>query len=371
MVNYEIGAINGHLLIKEDKGDTFIVDCTKCNNNGLVLTREQIRTNRSCGICNKRIPLGKTYGMLFVKSLVKEDGPTKFVCECFCGNVVVKTLQTIKSGKLPSCGCIGGNTRDITGEKLNSLTAIENTFNKSSNKDYIWKFLCDCGNYTYHTIGSFRSGGVKSCGCARTESRKVLPNYHGMQDTPEYTSWRKMRERCLSPNCKDFPSYGGSGVEICPAWDNFLTFYEDMGDKPDSSYTLDRVNPDGGYSKDNCRWASPYTQARNQRSYKEVSSKFKGVHFREQDMKWVAKISIRGESCIIGTYQVEEDAAKAYNTATHLIFEGYSSATHLTDKSEYLQLNSSSRFMTYWLPRFKNLVREYYEKENKYGHIKI
>lgn len=136
-----------------------------------------------------------------------------------------------------------------------------------------------------------------------------------------------------------------------------------MGNKPEPNYTVDRINSELGYTKDNCRWASPYTQARNQKSYQGVSSTFKGVHFRSQDGVWVAKISLNGESCIIGTYKEEYEAAKAYNTATRLIFEGNLSVTHLTEGSEYTELKSSSRFNTYWLPRFRNLVQELYEKE--------
>lgn len=214
MVNYEIGCVNGSLKIINIFDKTFMVDCLKCGNNGIALSRRQIRTNKSCGSCKKRIPVGKTYGRLFVKSIVKGTGQTKFNCICSCGNNTVKTLQTLQGGKIPSCGCIGGNLQDITGKKLNSLTAVCNTFKKSNNKDYIWKFICECGTNIETAIGNFNSGQTKSCGCARKESRKALEGYHGMSKTPEHNSWRKMRERCLSPSCKDFPEYGGKGITV-------------------------------------------------------------------------------------------------------------------------------------------------------------
>lgn len=87
---------------------------------------------------------------------------------------------------------------------------------------------------------------------------------HGMSNTPTWSSWRAMRKRCLDPNANQYENYGGIGITIDPKWNTFEGFYEDMGDRP-YGYSLDRINPNGNYTKDNCRWASDGLQRNNQK----------------------------------------------------------------------------------------------------------
>ena len=87
---------------------------------------------------------------------------------------------------------------------------------------------------------------------------------HGMSRTPEYKAWDGMKQRCFNPNHKSYSDYGGRGITVCDRWQNsFETFLADMGVKPTSKHSLDRINNDGDYSPDNCRWATKAEQQNN------------------------------------------------------------------------------------------------------------
>lgn len=92
----------------------------------------------------------------------------------------------------------------------------------------------------------------------------------GNKFSPTYHSWASMLQRCTNPNTMHYKRYGGRGVSVCPTWYDFENFLADMGERPDNC-TLDRVNNDEGYSKDNCRWATKQQQANNKASSRKVS----------------------------------------------------------------------------------------------------
>ncbi|HDR0611642.1 hypothetical protein [Pasteurella multocida] len=136
------------------------------------------------------------------------------------------------------------------------------------------KCICDCGNILFVRLNSLKSGNTKSCGCLKKELTSQCFSKHGKKFTPEYTSWQLMKDRCLNKNNKTYKYYGGRGIKVCSEWiDSFERFFLDMGEKPSKHHTLDRINTNGDYSRENCRWASKKEQVRNRHNTKMIKYK--------------------------------------------------------------------------------------------------
>lgn len=148
--------------------------------------------------------------------------------------------------------------RDITDRRFGSLVAIKDVGRSSSNKP-LWLFRCDCGNEKTIIGADVISGRTRSCGCAYTQH-----GHAGEQRTPEYQAWQNMKQRCRNLENK---YYGGRGITCCQRWANFQHFIDDMGQKPDPSYWLERHDNSRGYSPCNCYWAPVDVQLANRRQY--------------------------------------------------------------------------------------------------------
>lgn len=156
---------------------------------------------------------------------------------------------------------------DMTGQKFGLLTVLAKTgVDKGGNA--IWFCYCECGSYHSVIRINLRNGNVTSCGCrARALSSERLANQslkhgHAASRSPTYVTWEAMRQRCNNSNSDWYHRYGGRGIVICERWNDFRLFVEDMGFRP-AGKTLDRINPDGNYEPDNCKWATPLEQSNN------------------------------------------------------------------------------------------------------------
>lgn len=158
-----------------------------------------------------------------------------------------------------------GTPVDLIGKTFSRLTVV--SFAGVKNKVRTWHCFCTCGGKSVVDTASLRKGNTRSCGCLKKESdvAKRRNTTHGYSRTRIYNTWASMKQRCEDPGKTNYKWYGGRGIKVCDRWQSFSNFIMDMGERPDDQQ-IDRINPDGNYSPDNCRWVSSKENASNRRS---------------------------------------------------------------------------------------------------------
>lgn len=228
--------------------------------------------------------IGKTFSRLTVTGPAPRyvDGSgrkrIKYVCSCICGTVLEVLGENLRSGHTTSCGCRQDDNRrkrakDATGQRFGRLTVVgeaEKYVSPQGVRLRRVRAVCDCGNEITTNLGSLKGGITASCGCYRTELA-ISAVKHGearvSTRTREYAAWANMIARCENPVVDRYPVYGGRGITICDRWRfSFENFLSDMGRKPSSEHSIDRINVNGNYEPGNCRWATPDVQANNKQN---------------------------------------------------------------------------------------------------------
>ena len=179
----------------------------------------------------------------------KDD--TSWLCRCECGTERIVSGHSLRTRRSKSCGCwnVDMNTKEY--------------------KDAIG--ICDCGVERIIVGSNLRYGLTRSCGCYNREVIAEASRTHGLSKSFEYNTWSNMFDRCYNPKNKRFRDYGERGIAVCERWHIFENFYEDMGPKGHEDLTIERIDVNLGYSKENCEWATRLTQSRNKRRSIRIS----------------------------------------------------------------------------------------------------
>lgn len=167
-----------------------------------------------------------------------------------------------------------GKLIDITGQKFGRLLVIERSGATPDGKA-TWRCKCDCGNECIVSGKYLRGGNTKSCGCLHKEQLVHRSSTHKMTSSRLYRIWHNMISRCSLTSVPCYPYYGGRGIAVCTEWkESFEAFNEwSLHNGYDDSLTLDRINNDGNYSPDNCRWVTMKEQCKNRRRKTKNGSK--------------------------------------------------------------------------------------------------
>lgn len=181
--------------------------------------------------------------------------------------------------------------------------------NKERRREFV--FICDCGVEVVKVLKHVKKSKLpQSCGCKNYEYRSKLLRQHGQSGTRHYKSWQKMKERCNNPSSDYYSDYGGRGISYCDEWETFIGFWKEMAEGYSEELELDRIDPNGNYCKENCKWSTESHQAYNQRKRKTNTSGRTGV-YEKKDGKFWAEIQYNGETEWLGTFSTFEEASQA------------------------------------------------------------
>lgn len=148
------------------------------------------------------------------------------------------------------------------GTRYNMLIVV------SQQSEDLFECLCDCGKITLVKRRYLSPNGRKSCGCLNDPKFGINVDF-----LPEYRNWQKAKQRCFDKNNNRYSTHGGRGITMCERWKNsFENFFNDMGKRPTSKHSLDRIDNDKGYCPENCRWATLNEQARNKRNTIKINT---------------------------------------------------------------------------------------------------
>ncbi len=191
------------------------------------------------------------------------------------------------------------------GSRYGQLVVVAGS-GRYKNRDRLWFCRCDCGQDAIMLQWNLTSGRSQSCGCGRSGR----PPTHGRSRSPEYHAWNGMITRCTNERSAAWANYGGRGISVCARWlASFENFLADMGERPTSRHSVDRIDVNGHYEPSNCRWATMVQQANNRRGNR--------------------KLTALGETKTVSEWALDERCLVSYGTVLWRLSHGHSVADAL------------------------------------------
>jgi len=257
---------------------------------------------------------GRRFGRLVVVSHHSADkwGSQRWLCKCDCGKEKVVVSGHLKNGNTRSCGCYRVDTgkakvKDLIGETFGRLKVVS----RDGNDDFghaKWLCECSCGNVV-SVLGDnlSRNNHTTSCGCAKIDAITK----HGLVAHPIYAVWASMKNRCSITSMQSSERYSGRGIKVCDEWkDDFISFYEWAKDKYKEGLQIDRIDNDGDYEPNNCRFVDASTNNANKNITDKNTTGYLGVRLRFG--WWIVRVTFRGVETTLPThFATAEQAAKA------------------------------------------------------------
>lgn len=203
-----------------------------------------------------------------------------------------------------------GKFIDLTGQKFGRLTVIKRVENKGKNT--YWLCKCDCGNIKSVRVDSLKNGSIKSCGCYQKEMIKKCHTIHNKCHTRLHSIWSNMKQRCFNKNAKRYSQYGGRGITVCEEWKNdFMSFYDwAMANGYNDNLTIDRIDVNGNYEPNNCKWATNKEQQNNRQHHFLIT--YKGITKNLQE--WCEEVGLSRDNLYRRLVKYKWSVEKALNT---------------------------------------------------------
>ena len=291
-INSYIGKKYGKLTItgggELEKGKRYFTADCDCGTKNIKVRLDRLNDNSCCNNCKNTNNISILNNsklnnqMLKIKYYFTENGRGYYMCDCACGNTDIKVRTDMyKSGATRHCGCQKIGLSNYVGKRFGKLI-VNNIKETLQSGETIYNCTCDCGNTCEVKQSELRSGKTKSCGCIRSENAaQISQQYvktHGDKGTKLYQAWSAMKYRCNNPNSEYYHLYGGRGIKVCPEWDGpdgYIKFKEDMYESylnaiqyyglegQEHKLSIDRIDVNKGYCKENCRWVTMKEQANN------------------------------------------------------------------------------------------------------------
>lgn len=200
---------------------------------------------------------------------------------------------------------------NLMGMRFGKLTVLRSV-GRDKNRNIIWECICDCGNKTIVTATHLRNNKTKSCGCYRHDNFVIINTIHGLKNHPLYTVWKGIKQRCYNKNNNAYNHYGGRGIIMCDEWKNdFKAFYDwsiEYGYK--NGLSVDRINNNGIYEPNNCRFVTMKEQQRNRRNNHLITYKNNTKTLSE----WCEILNLKYHLIRERIYVLNWNADKAFET---------------------------------------------------------